>query len=135
MPAPITNGLLAGYTWDDMRVSDSVLIANAWNGKQAETGLMRIVNRSAPTRDRLRLQAYELWTLNGTIVIWGNPPGHEVAGEANAQQKIAAIHAYVEKRGSLEKLEKGIYDVRGGTLVRSSAHLASEDTGFVRQTY
>ncbi|MDG1810069.1 MAG: hypothetical protein P8J91_03530 [Pirellulaceae bacterium] len=135
MPTPITNGLLAGYPWDDVRVSDSVLIANAWNGKQAETGLMRIVNRSAPTRDRLRLQAYELWTLNGTIIIWGNPPGHEVKGEASAEQKIEAVLTYVKKRGSLEKLEKGIYDVRGGTLVRSSAHLASEDAGFVRQTY
>ncbi|MCP4889872.1 MAG: hypothetical protein GY904_25105 [Planctomycetaceae bacterium] len=135
MPTPITNGLLAGYPWDDVRVSDSVLIANAWNGKQTETGLMRIVNRSAPTRDRLRLQAYELWTLNGTIIIWGNSPGHEVKGEASAEQKIEAILTYVEQRGSLEKLEKGIYDVRGGTLVRSSAQLALEDAGFVRQTY
>lgn len=135
MPAPITNGLLAGYLWDDMRVADSVLIANAWNGNQAETGLMRIVNRSQPTRDRMRLQAYELWTLNGTIVIWGNPPGQEVKGEATAAEKIEAIRSYTVKNGPLNEMKRGVYDVRGGVLVKSNAHLASEDIGFSLQKF
>lgn len=135
MPSPITNGLLAGYLWDDMRVNDSVLIANAWNGNQTETGLMRIVNRSQPTRDRMRLQAYELWTLNGTIVIWGNPPGHEVSGEATAAEKIEAIRSYAVKNGPLNKMKRGVYDVRGGVFVPSNAHLASEDLGFSLQKF
>ena len=135
MPAPITNGLLAGYLWDDMRVTDSVLIANAWNGNQIETGLMRIVNRSQPTRDRMRLQAYELWTLNGTIVIWGNPPGHEVEGEATAAEKIEAVRSFTVKNGPLNSLKRGVYDVRGGVFVPSNAHLASDDLGFTLQKF
>ncbi len=132
VPRPMTNGLMAGRRWDDMRITDSINIANAWQGQHRNAGLIHIVNRSEPTRDRMRLTFYELWTPKGTKIIWGNPPGYEVAGEASAAEKIQAIHSFIECEGPLDQKEMRHYDVRGGELVRSNAHLAREQAAFVK---
>ena len=132
VPRPMTRGLMAGRRWDDMRVTDSINIANAWHGKHRDAGLIHIVNRSEPTRDRMRLTYYELWTPKGTKIIWGNPPGYEVAGEASANDKIQAIFEFIKSDGPLDKSGIRHYDVRGGVLVRSKAHLASEQAAFVK---
>lgn len=135
LPRPITNGLATGRVWDDIRVTDSVLIANAWQGRQAEAGLFHIVNRSQPTRDRIRLDFYELWTKRGVIVIWGNPPGHEVAGEASAAEKIEAIRRFVQENGPLDAQSNRLFDVRTGRLLQSNTKLASDDVDFVNLTF
>ena len=135
MPKPQTNGLATGQAWDDIRVIDSIQIANVWHGRHVETGLFHIVNRSEPTRDRLRLKYYELWTLGGTIIIWGNPPGHEVSGEVSADAKITAILKFVSEHGPLDELDYRYFDVRGGVVVRSNSKLARQDVDFINLKY
>jgi hypothetical protein len=135
VPQPQVKGLAAGQRWDDLRVTDSIRIANAWESRQSRIGLIHIVNRSQPTRDRERLRYYELWTLHGTKIIWGNPPGQEVHGEASAREKIAAIESFVQKHGPLDQREARHFDVRGGILVISDAQLAREDADFVKSTF
>ncbi len=126
----LTTGLATGRQWQEMRVNDCIAIANAWHGKD-RVGMFRIVNRSYPTRDRLRLTYYELWTKRGGIIIWGNPPGHEAPGEANAKQKIAAIQHFIDQHGPLDAQTNRVFDVRNGTLERSNAKLARDTAEFI----
>lgn len=136
LPQPITNGLATGRRWDDIRVTDSILIANAWNGSQVDSGLMHIVNRSQRTRDRIRLSYYELHSRGksgiATIVIWGNPPGYEVAGEASATEKIAAIREFIRERGPLDAQQNRHFDVRTGVVTASKAKLAADGLDFLK---
>ncbi len=132
MPRPLTNGLATGRLWDDLRVSDAVLIATAWQDIPDKLGLFRIVNRSYPTRDRLRLRDYELWTRSGTIVVWGNPPGYEIAGEASAPQKIEAIRKFIQTQGPLEAITTRYLDVRQGVVTTSTSAAAREPVDFIR---
>ena len=139
LPEPITNGLATGRRWDDIRVTDSVLIGNAWDGTHVDAGLMHIVNRSQRTRDRVRLSYYELWTRGksgaATIVIWGNPPGYEVNGEASATEKIAGIKQFIRDYGPLDAQQNRHYDVRTGKVVESKAKLAADGLDFINLRY
>ncbi len=132
VPQPLTTGLASGRVWADMRIQDAIAIAAAWQSRNRSTGLMRVVNRSYPTGDRVRLQPYELWTAGGAIVFWGNPPGHEVSGEASAEAKIAAVQRYIEENGSLDASRPLMLDVRDGTARQADATLAEQPTDFIK---
>lgn len=131
----ITSGLSTGRRWDDIRIADSVAIANAWANSINRVDLFRIVNRSTPTRDRLRLNDYELWTRRGTIVIWGNAPGLEKQGEASAAKKIEALVRFVQENGPLDAQNIKILDVRSGNVIPGNSKLAKGNADFVQRTY
>ncbi len=128
---PRTDGLGTGLKWNDLRISDAVAIARAWNGRQSSVGLMRIVNSGYPTGDRLRLQAFELWTAGGFVVCWGSAPGHELQGEADAETKIRALLEFVRAKGPLEKSGFTSIDVRDGTIRQYDAKLAGQNADFI----
>ncbi len=132
IPNPTTVGLATGRLWDDLRIRDAVSIANHWRGRNEAVGLMRIVNRSFPTGDRLRLQPYELWTASGVVVFWGSAPGKELQGEATAESKITALEHYVRENGSLELTGMRYIDVRDGTIRKADPELADQSADFVR---
>ncbi len=132
VPEPLTSGLASGRTWEDMRIQDAAAIAVAWQSRHREPGLMRVVNRSYPTGDRVRLQPYELWTAGGAIVYWGSPPGHELTGEATAEQKIAAVEEYVRKHGALDQADNLVLDVRDGTARLADSTLAELPVDFIK---
>lgn len=132
IPNPMTVGLATGRVWDDLRVRDAVSIANHWQGRNKALGLMRIVNRSYPTGDRLRLQPYELWTASGLVVFWGSAPGSELTGEATAEIKISALEQFALEKGSLESSGMRFIDVRDGTIRKADPKLADQSTDFIR---
>jgi hypothetical protein len=133
VPDPVTIGLATGRIWDDLRIRGAVAIANHWQERNRAVGLMRIVNRSYPTGDRLRLQPYELWTASGIVVYWGSPPGKELHGEATAEQKTRALEAFVREKGTLETCGMRFIDVRDGRIRKAEAKFADQSADFVRQ--
>ena len=133
VPGPLTNGLTSGRVWDDLRIQDAVRIVNFCEARQVDLGLIRVVNRSYPTADRIRLNPYELWTPGGTIVFWGNPPGHEAADEATAAEKFQALAEFVEDNGPLDSCPWPMLDVRQGTVRQAEPGLADASADFIHQ--
>ena len=80
-----------GTDWGSPRVTAAAKIAAAWGDRWAAIGLYRIV----VTEDTNGRIGYELQTRNGGRCLWGNPPGHETAGEPQPEEKIVrAIAAH-----------------------------------------
>ena len=80
-----------GTDWGSPRVTAAAKIAAAWGERWSAIGLYRIV----VTEDTNGRVGYELQTRNGGRCVWGNPPGHESAGEPKPEEKIArAIAAH-----------------------------------------
>ena len=50
-------------------------------------------------------------------MIWGNPPGQELANEASAAEKILAMEQYVEANGPFHQMTDRVVDVRSGSVV------------------
>lgn len=103
--------------WPDKRVQAAAAIGDAIGARGIEFGLYRIVTFRKPGQPEERSVPFELWPDNGTQVIWGNPPGQEVATEASAAEKIQAIEEFVANYGQLNRLPKQRIDVRSGKAI------------------
>ena len=109
--------------WPDNRVQGAAAIGELFKARWQQYGLCRITSRRAFEATNSASIPFELWTKSGknaAIVIWGNPPGQEIAGEAMANEKLAAIDEYVRKNGMLDSLSERMIDLRGGRAIEVS---------------
>ena len=106
--------------WPDNRVKDAAAISEVLIRDWQSFGLSRIISlRQIQNADDPTI-AFELWSdegQNAAIVVWGNPPGSEIDGEAPSPQKVSALQAYVQQHGPLDKLSERIIDLRSGQAV------------------
>jgi hypothetical protein len=91
-----------GTAWGDERVAGAAKIAAAWGSQWQPLELYRIVAVSDGTSRSRASPSYELYTRQGTRIIWGCAPGQESSGEATATQKIARLVRYVAEHGALD---------------------------------
>ena len=90
--------------WPDTRVPQAISLCQFLGPASKELELFRIVDDNLPSRDQhARL---EVWTLNGTSVIWGSAPGLEIEGEAAPESKLAAIREFVKRKGKLSSFSQ-----------------------------
>ena len=61
--------------------------------------------------------SYELWPDSGAQVVWGNAPGKELQGEADAEAKLRALEDFVLQYGALNQQSGKRVDVRTGVVV------------------
>ncbi len=132
VPQPLTEALSYGRKWNDLRISDAAAIAGFLQTQRSASGLMRIVNYTSPTRDRLRLGPFELWTARGIRVIWGSAPGQELSDESPAATKISAILEFIKNHGPLDNQTTQCFDVRAGTMQPATPNVAHENKDFLR---
>ncbi len=51
--------------------------------------------------DANRRAEFEIWTKNGTRVLWGYAPGYELADQPVAEVKLEALARYIQTEGEL----------------------------------
>ena len=113
--------LLPWSRWQDARVQGAAKIGEAFQGRWKQLGFYRLTtfrSRASATDQRI---PFQLWTEPGrkyrVHLIWGNPPGEEMANEASAVQKILAIEQYVQANGPFHQMTDRVVDVRSGSVV------------------
>jgi hypothetical protein len=108
-----------GTPWGDERVSGAARIAEAWGDAWQEAGLYRI-SIERPPGSASAVPVYEISTRWGARVVWGQAPGRERAGEADAAAKIECLLDYVRSKNSLEAENKGrpiVLDIQQGDVI------------------
>jgi hypothetical protein len=114
---PLAGPMVLGTPWPDQRIQDAAQIADMWGDAGLPLGLVRIVNYSPAETNLADMGPYELWTRQGTRVIWGQPPGREAAGEDTAAVKKQRLLDYIAQHGSLDALPQSVsLDVRFGRV-------------------
>ena len=113
--------LLPWSQWQDVRVQGAAKISTALEGRWKELGFYRLTTfrtRANATDQRI---PFQLWTEPGrkyrVHLIWGNPPGEELANEASAADKILAMEQYVRASGPFHQMTDRVVDVRSGSVV------------------
>lgn len=102
--------------WPDARIQDAAAIADLFESKRKPLGLAIINTSPRPRADKVRAP-FELRFNSGGVIVWGNAPGKEAAGEATVEQKIAALNALLIQHGEIPNLGPGrFYDLRSGKL-------------------
>ena len=90
---------IVGQSWGDARVLGGAEIADALRDTWDTWNLLHIVPAPTGIRDEY---SYALVARGGTRVRWGLPPGSKAQGELSTDDKIARLHRYIEKHGTLE---------------------------------
>ena len=113
--------LLPWAQWQDRRIQGAAKIGAALQGRWKPMGFYRLMtyrNRANATDRRV---PFELWTDPSrrfrVHLIWGNPPGEELAGEASLSEKLMAMEKYVQAHGPFNKMSDRVVDVRSGSMV------------------
>ena len=107
--------------WPDERVKDAAAISGVLANDWQSLGLSRVISYRMLRESSDQTIPYELWTekgANNAIVVWGNAPGAELETEANWINKLAALQAYVQKNGPLNKLSERVIDLRSGQAIQ-----------------
>ncbi|MDY0169975.1 MAG: hypothetical protein RBS80_25755 [Thermoguttaceae bacterium] len=93
---------IPGEPWGDIRVVGGVAVANALLDTWEAWHLARIVPAAVVAPDGRERVHYSLFTMGGTSVAWGLPPGMEGAGEPTTQEKLARLRAYRASHGTFD---------------------------------
>jgi len=123
--------LQAGAGWPDQRVRWAAQLADKLHPRQETLGLAGIyVRGGSPAPHTAEPPAgpnapaeFFLWTTGRNEVIWGARPGEEVAGEANAADKLLALDRFVREHGPLDRFPQlpqprgNVFDLRSGQVV------------------
>ncbi len=88
-----------GSPWGDEAVAGAARVAAAWGSRFKQAGLYRIL----PSESASGEISYELRTPGDTRIVWGTAPGRESTTEPSAEQKIAALLAYITDKGPLDR--------------------------------
>ena len=90
--------------WPDSRIPIATRLCQFLEPASQDLELLRVVSYDLPAQNSSpRLQ---VWTANGTVVIWGSAPGMELPGEAPAHVKLNALREFVSHNGPLTKFEQ-----------------------------
>jgi hypothetical protein len=88
-----------GSPWGDESVAGAARVAAVIGSRFKQAGLYRILPSEAASGEI----TYELRTPGDIRVIWGPAPGRESTSEPTAEQKIAALLAYIADKGPLDR--------------------------------
>lgn len=113
--------LLPWSQWQDVRIQGAAKISEALQDRWKALGFYRLTtfrSRANATDQRI---PFQLWTEPGrkyrVHLIWGNPPGEEMANEASTADKLLAMEQYAQANGPFHQMTDRVVDVRGGSVV------------------
>lgn len=106
MPRLDLSSCLPWHSVCDSRLPFATRLAAWVNEFKDEFGFYRVITYSSHQEQPEQGPILEIWTQNGTRVIWGHAPGLESSNEAEAVDKLAAIRQYVQKFGELAEFSQ-----------------------------
>ena len=113
--------LLPWSQWQDARVQGAAKIGEALQDRWKALGFYRLTTFRSRANAADQRIPFQLWTEPSrqyrVHLIWGNPPGQELANEASAAEKILAMEQYVEANGPFHQMTDRVVDVRSGSVV------------------
>ena len=101
----------------DERIAHAARLCEFLTEQASDLQLYRVVTFDLPSLQRSAGPEMEIWTRNGVRVLWGNSPGSEEKDEAQIEEKLKALRAFVTHHGPLELFEneaRQMIDVRSG---------------------
>jgi hypothetical protein len=107
----------------DDRVIGCVKISEYLFERWKKYGLYRVTTLRPPRQPSDQAIPFQIWTDTkavATKIIWGNPPGMELPGEASAETKLAALEKIFAEYGPLNELPPTTIDIRSGTPITSN---------------
>jgi hypothetical protein len=118
---------------DDDRLRGCAAIASSLGNQWDKFGFHRIttIRPASPTGNPNI--PFEIWTNTRSVatkIIWGNPPGQELPGEASVKVKLQVLEKLYAEHGPLNELPSTTIDIRSGTANSSrdkTAEAALED--------
>ncbi len=93
---------IPGEPWGSARVAGGAAIANVLAKVWDAWHLTRIVPFPVITQDGREQTHYSLFTIGGTRITWGLPPGLETPGEISTQEKLARLTVYFSRHGTFD---------------------------------
>jgi hypothetical protein len=121
-----TDQLIAWSQWQDPRIQNAAAISDFVKDVWQPMGLYRLMTWRNQSNASDRRIPFQFWTKmgqkTGVRVIWGNAPGQELPGEADAAEKVQAMAAYVVKHGRFDQMTDRTLDVRSGRAVVLGDH-------------
>ena len=93
---------IVGEYWGDPRIVGGAEIAEALEKEWDHLQLSHITPAPNPAGSAIDEHNYVLFTLRGSRVHWGRPPGSDAPGELSTAEKIARLKRYVAKYGTLD---------------------------------
>ncbi len=116
-----------GRMWGDVRVSAAAAIAAAFQSDWQPMQLDHIRARPVARPMAGAAYEYELVTVSGTRIIWGNAPGTEIPGELRAKEKVLRLRAYFREHQTLDGPNGAqILDVRGTWTAETAGSTPAE---------
>ncbi len=109
--------LVTWDNWPDERIIDAAAISALFENSANAIGLARVMTPRKPDQQGVSQISYELWPDSGAQVVWGNAPGKELQGEADAEAKLRALEDFVLQYGALNQQSGKRVDVRTGVVV------------------
>lgn len=115
----LTNSTVQQTRPTDQRVEHACRLCEFLLPILTELELYRVVTYDLPNqKPDSRPPQLELWTRNGTRVVWGSSPGHERPHESSHELKLAALREFISTNGSLTQFaarDESKIDVSMGT--------------------
>ncbi len=93
---------LPGDQWGDPRVVGAAEIAAALGDRWKTCRFVRITPVAVSESSRVGDVVYRLHTANGTVVVWGAPPGVKTPGQPTTAEKLAYLDEELRRYGTLE---------------------------------
>lgn len=100
-----------GSSWGDERVSGAAEIAAVLRTCWHPWKLDRIVPYEIARQGQQREFTYQLYTVQGTRILWGPAPSSNMAGEMPAAEKVALLKEYFNQRGSFDTDGPQVLDI------------------------
>ena len=113
--------------WPDQRIPLAIDLCRFLAPVSQQLELAQVVSFDLPNQSTP--PQLEIWTPNRTVVYWGSAPGHELAGEASSEQKLAALQDFIDRNGKLSKFDqrKSVQiDVSSGSVVLVKSNRLAE---------
>lgn len=114
-----------GMPWGDPRVAGGSRLAAELIDVWSDLRLAQIVPSAAAADPNGEVFLYDIYTLEGTRIVWGHAPGVAAEGELSVQDKLVRLKEYVAKNGSLDAVGQKEIDLRPTTSWRATPHTAT----------
>ncbi len=114
-----------GMPWGDPRVAGGSRLAAFLIEHWGELRLAQIVPSSQALDEAGEVFHFDLFTLEGTRIRWGRPPGVSPEGESPVEEKIARLKDIATRHGSLDSAGQKEIDLRPIGDWRSAPHTAA----------
>ena len=119
---PAAVSILNGQSWEDRRITDAAILADALFELREQLDLTHILQMTSSHQYEIARGSLVLSKPGGAQIIWGASPNYQVEGEATFDEKLSAIQDWIKQNGTFDTFSKSnpnknlVLDVRSGEI-------------------